>query len=99
MVSLETDPACESAYPLTRLRFAENASEDPPTVVFPSVSGAAVTTAVGDDDAGAEAPPAFDAVTAATSVEPASAPCTAYVDPEAPEMPTQLAPPESHRDH
>ena len=67
-------------------------------LVFCGADGAAVTTAVGADDAVLD-PTLFDAVTATRNVEPTSAFTAVYPDDVAPAISAQPAPAESQRRH
>jgi hypothetical protein len=58
-----------------------------------------VTTGVCAEDAGVPGPAEFDAVTTTRNVNETSAACTTYVEPVAPEIAAQFAPPESQRFH
>jgi hypothetical protein len=77
-------------------------SEPAPTFVFPNVPDApeeAVTVAVASELAGADEPPAFDAVTCARSFAPTSPATTRYDDADAEPIGTHDAPAVSHRSH
>jgi hypothetical protein len=76
MLNFVTDPEPETEYALTRFRFAANASDEPPTPVEPNVKAPTLTTADCPEDAGAEEPPPFDAVTTTRNVNDTSAACT-----------------------
>ena len=92
------DPLPSTAIPGATLAFSNddadatfpNARSDPPPPV---------TTAVCADEAGADAPDPFDAVTCARNVDPTAPATTGYDDPVAPATFTHDAPAESHRRH